>query len=82
MVKVMENKHSCQICHKLLASSSSLNVHVKTHYGEKSFACFQCNQSFAEIGTLNSHKFNIHSDERHVTCPQCGKRLANENSLE
>ena len=82
MVKVMGYKHRCQICQKSLASTSSLNAHIQTHSGEKPFDCFQCNQSFGQLGTLDSHKINKHSDGKHVKCPQCGKGVANKNSLE
>lgn len=45
-----QNMHVCQICDKLLSSSSSLDRHMLTHSGERPFVCKRCQMTFTTNG--------------------------------
>ncbi|KAJ6638186.1 Ras-responsive element-binding protein 1 [Pseudolycoriella hygida] len=46
---------TCQICHKVLSSSSSLDRHVLVHTGERPFTCKLCLVTFTTNGNMHRH---------------------------
>ncbi|KAJ6634999.1 Ras-responsive element-binding protein 1, partial [Pseudolycoriella hygida] len=46
---------TCQICHKVLSSSSSLDRHVLVHTGERPFTCKLCLGTFTTNGNMHRH---------------------------
>uniref|UniRef100_H2ZEI4 C2H2-type domain-containing protein n=1 Tax=Ciona savignyi TaxID=51511 RepID=H2ZEI4_CIOSA len=48
-------RHWCHICQKQFSSASSLQIHNRTHTGEKPFACSVCGRAFTTKGNLKVH---------------------------
>ncbi|XP_004484112.1 zinc finger protein 296 [Dasypus novemcinctus] len=53
---------TCPVCKKTLSSFSNLKVHMRSHTGERPYACDQCPYACAQSSKLNRHK----KTHRHV----------------
>jgi len=72
--------NQCIICHRVLSCKSALQMHYRTHTGERPFRCKICSRAFTTKGNLKTH-MSVHrikpSLRVYHQCPVCHKRFAN-----
>uniref|UniRef100_A0A3P9H1G6 Zinc finger and BTB domain containing 24 n=1 Tax=Oryzias latipes TaxID=8090 RepID=A0A3P9H1G6_ORYLA len=71
----------CGDCGKFFKHHLFLQVHRRTHTGEKPFHCSACGKSFTQKHTLQAHQ-RVHSGERPFVCAVCSKSLSTKHSLQ
>ena len=84
LVNNIENKLSdpneCVICHRVLSCKSALQMHYRTHTGERPFKCRICGRAFTTKGNLKTH-MGVHRAKPPMRmfhqCPVCHKKYAN-----
>ncbi|XP_055944406.1 zinc finger protein 605-like [Argiope bruennichi] len=54
--KGVRTPYKCQYCPKIFPFKSTLNIHERSHTGEKPFQCDKCPQSFKRKDSLFYHK--------------------------
>nr|XP_017505854.2 zinc finger protein 296 [Manis javanica] len=53
---VPRRSSTCPVCKKTLSSFSNLKVHMRSHTGERPYACDQCPYTCTQSSKLNRHK--------------------------
>ncbi|XP_075702412.1 sal-like protein 4 [Rhinoderma darwinii] len=70
-------QHICLTCNKNFSSASALQIHERTHTGEKPFACTICGRAFTTKGNLKVH-VGTHMWNNSA---RRGRRLSMDNQL-
>lgn len=75
-------KHICPICNLGLSNKGQLISHIRSHTGERPFACDHsfCNKAFTRNEELTRHK-RIHSGHKPFPCQICSKRFGRKDHL-
>ncbi|XP_073467716.1 uncharacterized protein [Aquarana catesbeiana] len=73
-------RFSCTECGKCFHYKSKLNVHKRSHTGEKPYSCPECGKCFHFQSKLNEHE-RAHTGEKPYSCPECGKCFSQKASL-
>ena len=79
-VQISGKIFQCDICLKAFNQNGKLEIHHRTHTGEKPFECKTCQKAFAELGNLKKHE-RIHSGERPFECKTCMKTFSKVSRL-
>ena len=54
-IRTGPNEFACPFCPKLMKKKDHMREHIRTHTGEKPFACTMCNYKCAVKCSLVSH---------------------------
>ena len=76
----LTDPNECVICHRVLSCKSALQMHYRTHTGERPFKCRICGRAFTTKGNLKTH-MGVHRAKPPMRmfhqCPVCHKKYAN-----
>ncbi|KAF9410426.1 hypothetical protein HW555_010477 [Spodoptera exigua] len=72
--------HQCYQCDKQFRCQAQLEMHVRTHTGDKPFVCMYCPRRFTQKHNLTIH-LRIHTGEKPFQCEVCSKRFSAQGNL-
>ncbi|KAJ8870851.1 hypothetical protein PR048_027152 [Dryococelus australis] len=67
-VRKERSLHYCSLCNKGFKDKYSVNVHIRTHTGEKPFTCTLCGKSFRQKAHLAKH-YQTHMAQKSGPAP-------------
>lgn len=76
----VNDPNQCKICQRVLSCKSALQMHYRTHTGERPFKCKICSRAFTTKGNLKTH-MGVHRVKPPLRmlhqCPICHKQFTN-----
>ncbi|XP_039278950.1 homeotic protein spalt-major isoform X3 [Nilaparvata lugens] len=76
----LTDPNQCIICQRVLSCKSALQMHYRTHTGERPFKCKICGRAFTTKGNLKTH-MGVHRIKPPMRvlhqCPVCHKKFTN-----
>ncbi|XP_073467436.1 uncharacterized protein [Aquarana catesbeiana] len=75
-----DKRFSCTECGKCFHRESNLNVHKRSHTGEKPYSCTECEKCFVQKSHLVTHQ-RSHRGEKSYSCAECGKCFVQKSHL-
>ncbi|PIO12199.1 hypothetical protein AB205_0097940, partial [Aquarana catesbeiana] len=75
-----DKRFSCTECGKGFCFISSLNVHKRSHTGEKAYSCPECGKFFHHTSSLYRHQ-RCHMVEKPYSCSECQKCFVCKSEL-
>ncbi|ESN99591.1 hypothetical protein HELRODRAFT_126940, partial [Helobdella robusta] len=76
----VKDPNQCVMCHRILSCRSALQMHYRTHTGERPYKCKLCSRTFTTKGNLKTH-MSVHRGktfQRSIhKCPICFREFSN-----
>lgn len=77
---VPTSKLQCKFCMKVFSRTWTLNVHMRTHTGERPYRCMVCDKAFSDKSNMRQHTL-IHTEQKQYKCPGCHQSFAQKRYM-
>jgi len=74
------SEYWCVQCNRSFQSKSSLNIHMRSHRGERPHGCPHCGKYFTQKSTLRTH-IRTHTGERPYVCQYCSRAFGDYSTF-